>query len=727
MSGGVSEYIDEDTARGIETGRQTLGVALRTAQKRLQKVFIAFVVGLMGAIMAMRIYVWPQLKADLLARGASVIAQTPFDVILLQVKIGLVVGVIFALPVLAYYAKEPLAERDIIPDVQIATWRLVVLGIVAVALAVGGSVYAYFLFFPIMFQFLAGNALGAGLAPMYSIVDWTEFILVLAFSFALAAQLPLLMTGLSAYGIVPYETFRDKWKYAVVAIFSFGALFSPPDPFTQMMWALPLLALYGFSLYLAKVVTVAKRGSAQIAPRDVLRERWNYIAGAGVLGAGVIYGFFSAGGETIVNESVLPAFPASIRPGPMPAIETVVGTTRPTAIAVVAVGVGVLVVTIVGMLAVYRAIERVGAGLPAESKPKDPIEQFDIDQLTTRGVKAAPPALFERLSEEEAVAHARRAMDADEPHKAQAILDRFEDPERTHQTDPQAPAGDDPIASTTAGMVNAFTEDETTEDDIGGYWYDIKFIIDSLRSRAFRLASIFMITMAGIFTFLYQGGIGTIRDDFLSRIPAEALPSPAETQWPITLHPVEALVFEVKIATVLAAVMTVPFLFYYAYPALEDRGIIGGDRRYITVWGISILVAVVIGSILGYLYVAPTIISYLVLDALRAGMVIAYRVNNFFWMVFLTTAGVGLLANVPVSMVLFHRGGLVPYRVMRERWRVVVLSTFVVATILTPGSLYTMLIIALPLSFAYMVGLAVLWVITLGGRRGGGPSVEQPA
>ena len=727
MSGGVSEYVDEDTARTIDTGRQTLGVALKTAQKRLQKVFIAFVIGLLGGIMAMRIYIWPQLKEDLLARGASVIAQTPFDVILLQVKIGLVVGVIFSIPVLAYYAKEPLSERDIIPDIQIARWRLVALGIVAIALAVGGSVYAYYLFFPIMFQFLAGNALGAGLAPMYSIVHWTEFILVLAFSFALAAQLPLLMTGLSAYGIVPYETFRDKWKYAVVAIFAFGALFSPPDPFTQMMWAFPLLALYGFSLYLAKVVTIAKRGSAQIAPRDVLRERWNHIAGVGVLSGGLVYAFFSAGGESIVNESLLPALPASIRPGPMPAIETVVGTARPTAMVTVAGVVGVIVAALAGMLVVYRAIERAGAGGPTETATQDPIEQFDIANLSTRGVNAAPPELFEQLTEEEAVTHARGAIDANEPDKAQAILDRFEAPERTHEEAAAPESGEDPVASTTAGMVNAFTEDETTEDDIGGYWYDIKFIIDSLRSRAFRLASIFMLTMAGIFTFLYQGGIGTIRDDFLSRIPAEALPTAAETQWPITLHPVEALVFEVKIATVMAAIVTIPFLFYYAYPALEDRGIIGGDRRYITVWGISILFAVVIGSILGYRFVAPTIISYLVLDALRAGMVIAYRVNNFFWMVFLTTAGVGLLANIPVSMLLFHRGGLVPYRVMRERWRVVILSTFVVATIITPGSLYTMLIIALPMSFAFLLGLGILWVVTLGGRRGGGATADQPA
>jgi sec-independent protein translocase protein TatC len=218
-----------------------------------------------------------------------------------------------------------------------------------------------------------------------------------------------------------------------------------------------------------------------------------------------------------------------------------------------------------------------------------------------------------------------------------------------------------------------------------------------------------------------------LRADFVSRIPAEVRPDPATAQWPITLHPVEALVFEVKIATVMAAVVTLPFLFYYAWPALEDRGLITGDRGTVYLWGASIIVGVILGSIVGYLFVAPPIISYLVQDAIRAGTVISYRVNNFFWMVFLTTAGIGLLADIPVTMWLFHRGGIVSYASMRKRWRGAVLGFFVFGTIITPGSLYTMLIVAIPMSLAYLFGLAVLWVVTLGGRRGPKPRATDPA
>ncbi|AOW81152.1 preprotein translocase subunit TatC [Halodesulfurarchaeum formicicum] len=728
----ASGPIDADTARSIESGRQTLGAILKTAQNRLKVVFVAFVVGLFAGVIAMRLYIWPTLKRDLLARGAAVIAQTPFDVILLQVKIGLAVGIIFALPVLLYYSKRPLAERGLIPDLHVPRWKLAIVALMAVFLSTIGIVYAYFLFFPIMFTFLAGNALGAGLAPLYSIVHWTEFILVLALSFGLAAQLPLLMTALSYTEIVPYETFRDKWKYAVIAIFSFGAMFSPPDPFTQLMWAFPLLLLYAFSLYLSKLVTAGKRGRRNLDFFGALRRRLHRVAGTAVLGGGLVYWFYGAGGLELFNGSIRPALPTLVRPGPVPSAAAALGLSQGLALLVVVL-IGAVVFAILGALVVlYRATMQAQPedGLPPKAATGEPAPESeeslpDIDEVEgAEAVRALPIEVFAGMSEESALAAAQRAMDDGDPEKAEAIFERFDDAPEELKAEEESGGT---FSQTTAGMVNAFTEEETTEGDIGGYYHDIAFILDSLRSRSFHLIGIFMVVMAGLFMFLYRGGIGTIRADFISRIPPEVRPDPAATQWPITLHPVEALVFEVKISMVIAAIVTLPVLFYYAWPALSERGIIRGDRRAVSFWGISIILGILAGSIIGYLYVAPPIISYLVEDAIRAGMVVSYRVNNFFWMVFFTTAGVGLLADIPISMWLFHRGGIISYERMRRSWRGVVLVIFVFSTFFSSSSIWTMFLLAVPTSAAYVFGLGVLWVVTLGGRRGGKPRAAEPA
>ncbi|MFW6004815.1 MAG: twin-arginine translocase subunit TatC, partial [Halodesulfurarchaeum sp.] len=542
--------------------------------------------------------------------------------------------------------------------------------------------------------------------------------------------------------IVPYETFRDKWKYAVIAIFTFGALFSPPDPFTQLMWAFPLLALYAFSLYLSKIVTAGKRGRQKLDFFKALRRRLHRVAGTAVIGAALVYWLYAAGGLSLYNASIRPALPAAARPAPLLPIEEVLGLPGPLSLAAAMLG-GAFVFAILGTLVVlYRATMKAQpeGGLP----PKQPVEatasgdaggaakskseaEMAHENLQNApsiesvhgasGVQAMPEAVFAAMGEEDALEAAQQAMDDGDPDKAEAIFERFDDaPEEL----PGGGGADVGGAMSDAGMgiFNAFTEEETTEEDIGGYYHDIAFILDSLRSRAFHLVAIFMVVMAGLFMFLYRGGIGTIRADFISRIPPEVRPDPELVQWPITLHPVEALVFEVKISMVIAGIVTLPVLFYYAWPALEQRGLITGNRRAVSFWGLSIIVGLVAGSIVGYLYVAPPIISYLVADALRAGMVVAYRVNNFFWMVFFTTAGVGLLADIPISMWLFHRGGIVSYERMRNSWRGVVLVIFVFSTFFSSSSIWTMFLLAIPTSLAYLLGLGVLWVVTLGGRRG---------
>jgi sec-independent protein translocase protein TatC len=106
-------------------------------------------------------------------------------------------------------------------------------------------------------------------------------------------------------------------------------------------------------------------------------------------------------------------------------------------------------------------------------------------------------------------------------------------------------------------------------------------------------------------------------------------------------------------------------------------------------------------------------------------MVIAYRINNYGWLIFFLTVGIGILAMIPVSMLLFHHGNLVTYGSMRNRWREVTLGILGAAAFLSPRGVFTMFLIGLPVVGAYLVGLWVLWVVTLGGRRS--PEPAEPA
>ena len=731
----MSSAVDDDVARTVSEGRAHLGAVLRTAQKHLQKVFIVFLIGFLGTFTVLRLYIWDILKRDLNAHpDIVVVAITPFEVILLQAKIGLVAGVIIMLPALAYFGRDSLKQRGRWPE-NLPRWKGAAFGLVSAGLFVGGVAYAYYLFFPIMFAFLAGNAVGAGFQPTYSISMWAQFIFLLSLSFGLAAQLPLFMSTLSYTGIVKYETFRDKWKYAVVGIFAFGALFSPPDPFTQIMWAVPLVTLYAVSLYITKIVVTTKRSRDSINFRRTAGERWNVLAGLYLVGLGLIYAFYTYGGYTAIND-VLVAVDSRYR-----FLDAGVGygVTETTYLAVVGSIYG-LVFAVVGFgYYVYDGLEE------PEKRFPDP-EDIDVGELDLEGVRSAPAAVFGTMDEDEAVALAGAAMDEDDPDRAQAILDRFDEAADATEDEPENEKGENTegtddgaagetttasaadesegrsIVSRGAGALDVFSEDDVDEDDIGGYAYDIRFVLESVTSKSFRLFGLFGVIMAGTFFVLYQGGIGRLHEQFVSGMPSQFA---AEQVSIVTLHPVEALIFMIKVSVIFGIAAVLPLLLYYAWPALKERGVARGDRRVLLVWGGSLLTAMALGSLFGFLYVAPAAISWLAADVLRAEMVIAYRISNYGWMVFFLTVGIGLLAMVPVTMFLFHRGGIASYAAFRGRWREFAITVLALGALFSPRGIFTMFLLGIPVVAAYGFGLGLLWVYTLGGRRV--PESAEPA
>ena len=746
----MASALDEDTQQSLADGRDSAKAFLRSIQKDLQKVFVVFFLGFLLTFWALRVYVWDFLyditEANMSAAVAEeldVIATTPFEVILLQAKIGLIVGALITIPALAFVARHELRSRGMWPESPVPRWKLAVIGILGTVLFAVGVAYGIYGFFPIMFSFLAGFGLEAGIQPTYGIVMWTEFIVFLSLSFGFAGQMPLLVTGLSYAEIVQYETFRDNWKYAVLAIFVFGAFFSPPDPFTQLMWAFPLTALYGFSLYLAKLVVTAKRSSDRIDVVAAVRNHWNVVLAGSVLGGGVVYAFYEYGGRTGVNDLLRWAGSdwRFLAPGEGLGVDPV------TAAAIYAVGWAVAFGVLAVLWAVYTDLDTTSAGY----QYGDPAA-IDLDELDAAGIRAAPIDAFEEMGEEESLSRAQAAIDDDEPEKAQAILDRFDEANEADDGDSEAADGDGETdadgSATDAGdgasgdssgdasdgllgtignrssrasstFLSEFAEDDDAEEEIGGYYTDLKFIFGSLRSRSFRLVAVFGVVMTLAFTWLYLGGLATVRADLESRVP-EGVDGGINI---ITLHPVEALIFMVKFSILLGIVAVLPVMLYYAWPALRDRGFVAGRARQVYVWTAALFAGLIGGFALGYGYIAPAIIGWLITDAASADMIITYQVSDFMWLVIFTTIGIGFLADIPVAMVLLNKAG-VPYDGFRGRWREVTVGILLVAAVFTPADVITMFLATIPLMLAYGVGIGILFIITFGGRRNLSPPAD---
>ena len=81
----------------------------------------------------------------------------------------------------------------------------------------------------------------------------------LIFAFGLAFELPVVLLLLVRAGLVSPAALAEKRKVAIVIAFVAAAILTPPDVVSQLLLALPIIALYEISIIAARI----------IAPKDV--------------------------------------------------------------------------------------------------------------------------------------------------------------------------------------------------------------------------------------------------------------------------------------------------------------------------------------------------------------------------------------------------------------------------------------------------------------------------
>ena len=80
------------------------------------------------------------------------------------------------------------------------------------------------------------------------------YTLQMILAFMVLFQLPLLLLLLMWLGLVERRTFIHYGRYFAVLIFLVSALFTPPDPVSQVGLALPLILLYYLAIFVAKIL-----------------------------------------------------------------------------------------------------------------------------------------------------------------------------------------------------------------------------------------------------------------------------------------------------------------------------------------------------------------------------------------------------------------------------------------------------------------------------------------
>lgn len=82
-----------------------------------------------------------------------------------------------------------------------------------------------------------------------------------------------------------------------------------------------------------------------------------------------------------------------------------------------------------------------------------------------------------------------------------------------------------------------------------------------------------------------------------------------------------------------------------------------------------------------------------------------WAVNSYFRFLFMLTAALSLVFQLPLVMLALQKVGLVSHAVMRKNWRMIILIMFACSAMLTPPDPITQLLMAGPMVLLYILGL----------------------
>jgi len=184
---------------------------------------------------------------------------------MVNVKAALTAGVFFALPVWmiqfwnfiapGLYEKE---RRAMIPLI-----------FCSLALFVLGAAFAYYLVVPAGLDFLL--AFGSKtLKPMLTVGPYVSFFLGMILACGFLFDFPILMIGLVKLGVVSTDVMAKARKAIIVVIFIVAAVVTPsPDPFSQLLLAIPLWVFFEISLVICRRFEKPLQAVPQLDPPQV--------------------------------------------------------------------------------------------------------------------------------------------------------------------------------------------------------------------------------------------------------------------------------------------------------------------------------------------------------------------------------------------------------------------------------------------------------------------------
>ena len=224
---------------------------LEELRNRLIKILIAVAIGFVICYFFSKqlFYFLSMPLLEVLPKQNSLIFTALPEAFFTYLKISLFAGIFLSSPYIFYQIWKfispglyPEEKKYVIPFVIVSTLFFVT-----------GACFGYFIVFPFGFKFFIGFQ-NEYIKALPSLKQYLGFAIKLLFAFGVIFEMPVIMYFLAKIRVINSQILTKNRRYTIVLIFIAAAVLTPPDVFTQMLMALPLIILYELSIFIVKYV-----------------------------------------------------------------------------------------------------------------------------------------------------------------------------------------------------------------------------------------------------------------------------------------------------------------------------------------------------------------------------------------------------------------------------------------------------------------------------------------
>ena len=236
----------EEGKRLSDDASMPLTAHLEELRSRLIKsslsVLAGFIICYLAADHLIRFMTAPLLRLE--ASGLTIIGTGVAEAFFAKLKVAFIAAIFLALPVLLWHAWKFVAPGLYRHEQRYAK-GFVAFGTFFFLL---GAAFCYVVIFDIGYRFFLEQYEQLDIRPAIRVSEYLSFSAKLMLAFGVVFELPVVGVFLARVGLIDHRMMMRQFPYAFLGMVILGAVLTPPDVISQVLLALPLTALYGFTI-----------------------------------------------------------------------------------------------------------------------------------------------------------------------------------------------------------------------------------------------------------------------------------------------------------------------------------------------------------------------------------------------------------------------------------------------------------------------------------------------